>query len=205
MNDWGSSMSKQVEFGEAIKLGFKKWNVMYDTASLSEYWYWYLFNVLVAVVSPFLFGLPGLVLFVPNISILVRRFKDAGTNSRLLYLWLIPPTLIIFAIASFATAGQSSNDLTGISPGYAVVAGPLFLVGLLFSTGALGIFTLVVTLKPTKTFEQGNKYAKPAQSLAPAKPATAAEFAEPAPAAKRTTKAKPAADLPDDLPTLGSE
>ncbi len=205
MNDWGSSMSKQVEFGEAIKLGFKKWNVMYDTASLSEFWYWYLFNVLVNFVSPFLFGFPSLVLLVPNISILVRRFKDAGTNSRLLYFWLIPPALLTFAVISSFTAPSSYSEVTGISTSYAAVAAPLLILGLLFSSAALGIFTLVVTLKPTKTFEQGNKYAKPAPAPTPAVPAAVAEVAPVVPAAKRATKAKPAADLRDDLPTLGSE
>ena len=197
-------MSKQVNFGEAIKLGFKKWNVMYDTASLSEYWYWYLFNVLVSFVSGFLFGLPSLVMLVPSISLLVRRFKDAGTNSRLLYLWLIPPALIIFGIASAATAGRSSNDLSGISPSYVALAGPLMILGLIFSTAALGIFTLVITLKPTKTFEQGNPYAKPSPALPTAAPIALADVAPAAPT-KRATKAKPAADLPDDLPTLGSK
>jgi len=197
-------MSKQVNFGEAIKLGFTKWNVMYDTASLSEYWYWYLFQVLVIFVSPFLFGLPSIVLLVPSISLLVRRFKDAGTNSRLLYLWLIPPATILFAIASVATAGRSSSDLSGYSPQFAVLAGPIIIFGFIFLTAALGIFTLVITLKPTKTFEQGNPYAKPSPALPTAAPLAVTDDAPVAPT-KRATKAKPAADLPDDLPTLGSK
>jgi uncharacterized membrane protein YhaH (DUF805 family) len=186
-------MSKQVNFGEAISLGFKKWNVMHDTASLSEYWYWTLFSFLVGLADPYLWYLPTVVLLVPTISLLVRRFKDAGVNSRLLYLWLLCPGIIV-ALVFGAYLGNDS--LNNIGAQTSLLA--LFFILSPVSAG-LGIFTLIVTVRQAKTFEQGNKWAKPAQlspeTVMPAKKTTAK------PAAKKT----PAADLPDDLPTLGSK
>lgn len=217
-------MSKKVTFGEAISLGFKKWNVMHDTASLSEYWYWYLFQSAIGFVAQFslpfssslfinssasvigssgmvsvvlgILALAELVLIVPSISLLVRRFKDAGVNSRLLYLWLIAP-LSFFPVVM----------ISAISGGLAGGLGGLFAVLLL--TGALGLMTLIVTLRPTKTFEQGNRWAKPSQ------PATAAyvqAFEAPESvvtvkkqAAKPAPKKAPAKVVKADLPVLGSE
>ncbi len=200
-------MSKKVTFGEAISLGFKKWNVMHDTASLSEFWYWYLFQYAIGFVAQFslpfasalasnsadagiaaigfgIVSLAELVLVVPSISLLVRRFKDAGVNSRLLYLWLICPVLIVGGLVLSLSSLNVGDGGRSFGPGLSAAVFSLFFA-LIPVTVGLGIFTLVITLRPTKTFEQGNRWAKPSQG---------------APVAK----ALQPSDVQQDLPVLGS-
>lgn len=95
-------------FSEAIKAGFNKFLVLSGRSSRSEYWYWILFMVLVAVILSFL-GLStggsflgmvaSLFFFLANLSVSVRRLHDLNKSGWWVLIGIIPVlgTLILWA------------------------------------------------------------------------------------------------------------
>jgi uncharacterized membrane protein YhaH (DUF805 family) len=75
---------KKMSFGETIKHCFKNYANFKGRASRSEYWYFYLFGILVlfviAMVSAALYSLVVLGLLLPFISVLTRRLHDTGRS-----------------------------------------------------------------------------------------------------------------------------
>ena len=73
-----------MSFGEAIKSVFSKYATFSGRARRSEFWYFFLFNVLVSLVLsiiPFLSILSfiwALGVLVPTLAVTVRRFHDIG-------------------------------------------------------------------------------------------------------------------------------
>lgn len=72
-------------FTEAVSSGFSKYVAFSGRAARSEYWYWTLFNVIVAIVAGIvdnLFGLgfistiTSLALFLPSLAVAARRLHD---------------------------------------------------------------------------------------------------------------------------------
>lgn len=89
--------------GDAIKVVFSKYATFEGRASRSEYWYWTLFNGLLAVGALLALLIPfvGVLLYValiawafcillPNLAVTVRRLRDAGYHWAWLFLSLIP-------------------------------------------------------------------------------------------------------------------
>ena len=115
----------QVSFGDSIKICFNKFADFTGRARRSEFWWFYLFNVLVSSVSC---GLGGLVCFIPMMAVSVRRLHDTGHSAW----WYFIPVII--------------------SSVYLITFYPLLIYGLargkeaLITTGfiALGIFSLVM-------------------------------------------------------------
>lgn len=85
-----------MEFGEAIKSVFSKYATFSGRARRSEYWYFYLFNLLVSVglsMIPFvnLFGgLWSLAVLIPTWAVTVRRFHDIGKSGWWFLVMMIP-------------------------------------------------------------------------------------------------------------------
>lgn len=81
-------------FGESIKTCFSKYATVAGRASRSEYWWWFLFSVLVqaggAFVSETVAGLLALALLLPSVAAGARRLHDIGRSSWWLLLGLIP-------------------------------------------------------------------------------------------------------------------
>jgi uncharacterized membrane protein YhaH (DUF805 family) len=78
-----------MQFHEAIKSGFSNYATFTGRAARSEYWYWVLFALLVAIAAGILDGaifadvgmgpigaIASLALFLPGISVAVRRLHD---------------------------------------------------------------------------------------------------------------------------------
>ncbi|MBQ6278707.1 MAG: DUF805 domain-containing protein [Muribaculaceae bacterium] len=115
----------QVSFGDSIKICFNKFADFTGRARRSEFWWFYLFNVLVSSVSC---GLGGLVCFIPMMAVSVRRLHDTGHSGW----WYFIPVII--------------------SSVYMITFYPLWIYGLargketLITIGfiALGIFILVM-------------------------------------------------------------
>lgn len=164
-----------MNFGTAIKTVFTKYAVFNGVASRAEYWWFALFTAIVSAVLNALMGdandpnvvVSGISLvwslgtFIPSLAVAVRRFHDAGFSGKWLLLYFVPFVLVIVAAASaipvilaFA-AGQLTQDML-----IASLAGLAGVLALPFITGlAMFIFNLVVTLLPSKSVDQGNKYA----------------------------------------------
>ena len=175
-----------MNFAQAISSGFKNFANFKGVARRSEYWYFALFTFLLGLVlstvesviwnSPevaldsndplvalqaslaqptYLSGLASLVLFLPQLSMLVRRIHDAGFSAKWLFLYLLPVVLTAIAIAmgAYFYAGlQPSESMMQ----YAIIFGVLAVFTLAIL--AVSIFFLVLTIKPSKSAEEGNKY-----------------------------------------------
>ena len=164
-----------MNFGTAIKTVFTKYAVFKGVASRPEYWWFVLFTVIVSSVLNVFMGDPndpnpvvsGLSLLfslgtlIPSLSVTVRRFHDAGFSGKWLLLYLVPIVLFVVAAASalpvFFAAIQGNlmgDELT------AAIVGLLGVAALPLITGfAVWVFNLVLTLLPSKSAAQGNKYA----------------------------------------------
>lgn len=140
-----------MNFGQAIKAGFKNYAVFEGRASRAEYWWWWLFSFLVmavlwifflivgginlvntiivatqygAVFDPtlvFVSGLAGAVLwlahwglFIPSLSILIRRLRDTGRKAWYLLLVLVP---LFGSITILVMLLQPSKDPAAVGDG----------------------------------------------------------------------------------------
>jgi uncharacterized membrane protein YhaH (DUF805 family) len=177
--------SKKVGFGEAISRGFQGFVQFRGTASRSEYWYWVLFSVILAVGTTILDGalwpapavtgdpltdiaatfnqptplssLYSLVFLLPSLTVLVRRIRDAGFTAKWLLLWLAPIAYILFAGAAVVTM-VVSGSFGSVDDLLAVLF--LLLPGIAIAF-AVQIVFFVFTLMPTRSFYDGNRYAQP--------------------------------------------
>lgn len=103
----------------------------------------------------YLSGLASLILFLPQLSMLVRRIRDAGFSAKWLFLYLVPLVLTAVAI------GVGAYFYAGLQPSetmmqFAIVLGVIAVFAL--SMLAVSIVFLVFTIKPSKSAEEGNKY-----------------------------------------------
>jgi uncharacterized membrane protein YhaH (DUF805 family) len=177
--------SKKVGFVEAIRRGFQGYVQFLGTASRSEYWLFILFTLLLGAglstledtiwPAPTLTGdalrdlelvtsqatpltsLAGLALLLPTLAITARRFRDSGISAKWLLMWVAPMVYGIFATigAALVIGSGSINSIVDTVP----------LIFLFLPLPALAIVILVVhlifTLRPTRSFYDGNKYAEP--------------------------------------------
>ena len=85
---------KKMSFGEAIMYCLKNYANFKGRASRTEYWYFYLFGILVLFVtgmlSAVLYSLVGLGLILPFITVLTRRLHDTGRSGKATLLLFVP-------------------------------------------------------------------------------------------------------------------
>ncbi|MEY4714183.1 MAG: hypothetical protein RIQ37_513 [Actinomycetota bacterium] len=181
-------MSKKVNFVEAIGLGFRNYTKFKGTASRSEFWYWTLFTVLLSMVlgtlesaiwrpaptsgdwmedlsnlaatpTP-LTSIASIVLFLPNLAVTARRFRDAGFSAKWLFASIVPGLYAIFALIGVVVIAGGTDVEGGFSTEQWIPV--IFLVVPIFALiAAVAIMFLIFTLKPTRSFYDGNKYAEP--------------------------------------------
>jgi uncharacterized membrane protein YhaH (DUF805 family) len=100
-------------------------------------------------------------ILVPSIALSVRRFHDAGFSGKWLLLYFVPAILFFVAAASSIPVilAAVSGTLTGDAL-TAAIAGLLGVAVLPLITGfAMFVFNLVVSVLPSKSAANGNKYA----------------------------------------------
>lgn len=195
-----------MDFVGAIKAGFKNYATFTGVASRSEYWYWVLFTFTVNLVTSMFDAVvfktadpnsPGigllqplwtLAIFIPSLSIQVRRLRDSGHSWK----WLLTPYIggLIFIVGSIMLVVALFSSSAGVNflsdnydPSYisdqlfselasnAVFLSSLVLIlvgGLVFLV--FEIIILVYTIEGTKTFEQGNKYVAASNPINPVNP-----------------------------------
>ena len=164
-----------MNFPSAIKTVFAKYADFRGVATRSEYWWFALFSFLVSVVFNVLIGDPNdpntvasginLVwsfgILIPSIAVAVRRFHDAGFSGKWLLLYLVP-TILFFVVAASsipvilaAVAGTLTGDALSVE-----IARLLGVAILPLAAGfAMFVFNLVVSVLPSKSAAEGNKYA----------------------------------------------
>jgi len=118
-----------MNFIEAITSGFQNYFNFSARAQRSAYWYWVLFAVLASIVvtlidavafprmqiSP-ITGLTQAILFVPGLSVGVRRLHDIDRTGWWLLLFLIPLIGAIVLIIWFCSAGTDGSNRFGPNP-----------------------------------------------------------------------------------------
>ena len=116
-----------MDFGQAIKTCLNKYVTFSGRAQRSEYWYFFLFMVIVNTVASVLdsaiFGdisvlylIATLALLVPSISAGVRRLHDTDKSGWWLLLGLIPVVGLIVLIVFFCQRGTVGPNQFGPDP-----------------------------------------------------------------------------------------
>lgn len=168
----------KISFAGAVKNGILKAFVFRGTASRREFWYFFLFRVLIGAVAVQLDQLffldntavsasaepeagplttaASVLLLLPTLSVTVRRIRDAGWSGKWMLIWAIPFAALFVSAFGFASFLNSLE-----MPEQSVVDEALlqYLAPSLLVTAAVLIFMLVLCLLPSKSREQGNKYA----------------------------------------------
>ena len=117
-------------FGDAIRRFFKKYADFTGRASRSEFWWWYLFAVLIGIVYGILLGslgsignggrgygpiawilivlysLWGLAILVPSIALIWRRLHDANLAGPFFFLGFIPLVGWIILLVFYLTPSK---------------------------------------------------------------------------------------------------
>lgn len=155
-----------MKFGEAIKAGLKNWANFKGRASRSEYWWFYLFMIIVGFGAYFLdvmllvfFGvlvfspLAMIVFFLPSLSLTVRRFHDGNHSGWWLALYPVLSFLIIALLVFMDMSGDLQTFANYVnSPrlrGDITLSWKLPVIGFLyFALGAMGIWFLVWLVSP---------------------------------------------------------
>ena len=161
-----------ISFVEAVKRFFKKYATFTGRASRSEYWWVYLFTLIVAVafsilsaatdesaVISALEGLWGLAIIVPNFALSIRRLHDQNKSGW----WLLLPYglyllgAIIWLIGGVSAVAGFGADPSGMSVGTGVGLGMMVLGIIPLLAGfVLNILLFVGASKP-----EGSRYDVP--------------------------------------------
>ena len=105
--------SGSVTFVEAIKLMFVNYANFTGRATKSEYWWAFLFNVLVSTAAsyiPVIGPVISLALIIPGLSLGIRRLHDIGKSWCSILLGLIPLVGFIILIVLFCRDSDGDNQ-----------------------------------------------------------------------------------------------
>ena len=155
-------MVRDVSFGEAIALGFRKYFDFRGRAQRAEYWWWVLFTTLASIALqavdavtgfPVLDALFSLATIIPTLAVSWRRMHDIGRSGWWNFLVFIPIALMAFAM--FPLFSQpAGTELEG----FALILAIVGVVGTL----AAAIYVLVLLVRDsdrgTNRFGPSPKY-----------------------------------------------
>jgi len=169
----------KVTFAGAVKSAFMNFAQFRGVSTRPEYWYFVLFSVLMALVlgtidsviwppaqtedvlealnqpTPFS-NIFAIVLLVPSLAVTSRRIRDAGWSGKWLWSLLLPIVPFVFGVVGVISyldtvVTPTLEDLVGLIAYFA----PAVLLALMVQ-----IFLLVLCLRPSKSKEDGNRYAE---------------------------------------------
>ena len=107
------SSPANVGFGEAIKLFFANYTNFRGRSTKSEYWWAFLFNFFVSMLTtriPIIGGLISLALLIPGLSLGVRRLHDTGKKWTYMFIGLIPLVGGILLIIQYCKGSDGDNQ-----------------------------------------------------------------------------------------------
>ena len=171
----------KMTFVGAVKSAFVNFRKFKGTATRSEYWFYILATALIGIVlstiediiwpsietddlieainqpTP-LTSIAGLVLLIPTLAVTSRRMQDSGWSGKWLFMYLLPIVPLLMGIIGVVGYLQSTS-----APEIEVLATMVayFVPTLLIAFG-VQVFLLILCLLPSKSREQGNKYASEA-------------------------------------------
>jgi uncharacterized membrane protein YhaH (DUF805 family) len=171
----------KISFVDAVKSAFVNFRKFKGTAARREYWFYILATALIGIVlstiediiwpsietddlieainqpTP-LTSIAGLVLLIPTLAVTSRRMQDSGWSGKWLFMYLLPIVPLLMGIIGVVGYLQSTS-----APEIEVLATMVayFVPTLLIAFG-VQVFLLILCLLPSKSREQGNKYASEA-------------------------------------------
>jgi uncharacterized membrane protein YhaH (DUF805 family) len=168
----------KMSFVAAVKSAFVNFRKFKGTASRREYWFYILATVLIGIVlstiesiiwppietddlieainqpTP-LTSIAGLLLLIPTLAVTSRRIQDSGWSGKWLFLYLLPIIPLLMGILGVVGYLQSTS-----APEVEVLATSVaYFVPTLLIAFSVQVFLLILCLLPSKSREQGNKYA----------------------------------------------
>ena len=113
--------AKSVSFGEAVKLFFSNYVNFSGRSTKSEFWWGYLFCVIVDVVigvlsralpapMTIMLSLASLAIFIPMLALGIRRLHDIGKSGFYYFMCLIPCVGIILLIVWWCGDSVADNQ-----------------------------------------------------------------------------------------------
>jgi uncharacterized membrane protein YhaH (DUF805 family) len=130
MEPYPIERTEAMSFGEAIQTVFRKYAEFTGRATRAEFWWWALFNVLVAsalslfnvirigdnaYLGSLLAGLWGIAVLLPSLAVAVRPLRDAGYGWGLLFFILVPVAGIVVLIVYWAQPTKAAVPPTAAS------------------------------------------------------------------------------------------
>jgi len=113
-------------FQEAIASGLSRYIDFNTRSSRSEYWYWFLFVILVSIVAgvidgllfgaTVLGGLVSLALIIPGIAVGVRRLHDIDRSGWWYLIVFVPLIGVLVLLYWFVQPGTSGDNEYGSDP-----------------------------------------------------------------------------------------
>lgn len=171
----------KMTFVDAVKSVFVNWRKFKGNASRREYWFFVLFTILLGIVlstiesmiwptvetgdlieainqpTP-LTSISALILLIPTLAVTSRRIQDSGWSGKWLFLYLLPLVPLFMGVVGVIGYLNSTS-----APEVEVLATSVaYFVPTLLIAFAVQVFLLVLCILPTKTKDQGNKYASEA-------------------------------------------
>ena len=108
-----------MDFVTAVKTCLSKFVDFSGRASRSEFWWFFLFQVVVAIIASFLgetiSGIVGLILLLPSLAVGARRLHDIGKSGWFLLLAIIPLVNLVL-IYFFVQPSQPQDNAFGAVP-----------------------------------------------------------------------------------------
>jgi uncharacterized membrane protein YhaH (DUF805 family) len=115
-------------FADSIRICFTKYADFGGRASRSEYWWFFLFLLVVGALlgsaddnAP-LYALFSLAVLLPSLSAAARRLHDCGRSGWWLLLWLLPLLGFIVLLVMLAQPGEAGSNDFGPQPADAPAA-----------------------------------------------------------------------------------
>lgn len=115
-----------MKFGEAIASVLNKYATFQGRARRSEYWYFFLFNVIISSILSWLAQRIGffwlisvlytLALFLPGLAVTCRRLHDSGKSGGWIFICLVPLVGTIILLVFLARDGQPGPNAYGPDP-----------------------------------------------------------------------------------------
>jgi uncharacterized membrane protein YhaH (DUF805 family) len=121
-----------VNFGQAVQSVLSQYVGFAGRARRSEYWWFFLFNVIVSVVfaiidaaigSQILGAIVSLALLLPGIAVTLRRLHDTGRTGWWVWIALIPLIGVIVLIVFQCQDSEPGTNKYGPSPKYGPALG----------------------------------------------------------------------------------
>jgi len=110
-----------MDFGQAIKTCFNKYATFTGRASRSEFWWFFLFQVIVLAVASMvgetLYAVTTLALLLPALAVGARRLHDVHKSAWFLMLALIPLIGFLILLYWCAQSGDPQANEYGPQPG----------------------------------------------------------------------------------------